>query len=97
MLFNSLAFLKFFPIVVAVYFVTPSRYRWFWLLAASYYFYMSWKPEYIILIIASTLVDYYSGLQMSKTADTARRKQFLILSLVTNLGLLFAFKPGFPI
>ena len=92
MLFNSFAFLKFFPIVVGIYFITPSRYRWFWLLAASYYFYMSWKPEYILLIIASTLVDYYSGLQMGKTADTARRKRFLILSLATNLGLLFAFK-----
>ena len=57
MLFNSIEFLIFFPIVVVIYFATPGRYRWAWLLGASYYFYMCWKPEYIILIVVSTLID----------------------------------------
>jgi len=45
MFFNSLQFLVFFPVVCALYFATPNRFRWVLLLAASYYFYMSWRPE----------------------------------------------------
>jgi D-alanyl-lipoteichoic acid acyltransferase DltB (MBOAT superfamily) len=62
------------------------------LLIASYYFYMSWKVEYAFLIIFSTLIDYISGLRMSKLPDKKSRRPWLILSLLTNLGLLFAFK-----
>lgn len=92
MLFNSLHYLLFFPAVVLIHFMLPQRFRWVFLLAASYYFYMCWKPEYIILIMASTLVDYYAALAMGRTDSRQKRKKFLILSLVTNLGLLFAFK-----
>ena len=70
----------------------PHKYRWILLLAASYYFYMSWKVEYIFLIILSTLIDYFSGLMMEKRPDKKSRLPFLILSLVSNLGLLFFFK-----
>ena len=92
MLFNSIEFLIFFPIVVALYFLTPYRYRWPLLLAASYYFYMCWKPEYLVLIVVSTLIDYGVGLQLGKTREKGKRRRYLLLSLTTNLGLLFAFK-----
>src|SRR3989338_2077528 len=92
MLFNSLQFLIFFPIVVSVYFVLPHRFRWFFLLCSSYYFYMCWKPEYVVLIMISTIIDYYAGLQMWKTTLRAKRKKYLILSLVSNFCILFAFK-----
>lgn len=92
MLFNSLSFLVFFPIVVITYFLSPNRYRWVWLLSASYYFYMCWKIEYIFLIIASTLIDYYCGIQMGKREEKSKRRPFLLLSLLGNLGLLFLFK-----
>lgn len=92
MLFNSLHFLVFFPIVVIVYFSLPHKWRWAMLLAASYYFYMCWKVQYVLLIVASTLVDYFAGIMMGRTAERARRRKFLILSLCSNLGLLFAFK-----
>jgi D-alanyl-lipoteichoic acid acyltransferase DltB (MBOAT superfamily) len=63
------------------------------LLAASYYFYMCWRAEYLILIIISTLIDYVSALQMGKhPLKSWARKKYLILSLVANLGLLFMFK-----
>ncbi len=62
------------------------------LLAASYYFYMCWKVEYIVLILASTAIDYYAGLRMGKMESKAKRKPYLILSLIVNLGLLFSFK-----
>jgi len=92
MLFNSISFLIFFPIVVVLYFLIPHKYRWIFLLAASYYFYMSWKPEYIILIIVSTLIDYFASLHMEKQKEKKKKKKFLILSLISNLGLLFTFK-----
>lgn len=92
MLFNSLHFLIFFPIVIGLYFSISHKYRWILLLITSYYFYMSWKPEYIILIMISTLIDYISGLQIHNSKSQQRKKAFLGLSLLTNLGLLFAFK-----
>jgi len=92
MLFNSLQYLAFFPVVVALYFSLPYRYRWILLLISSYYFYMCWKVEYILLILISTLVDYWAAIQMGKTKIKLKRRKFLIISLVCNLGLLFAFK-----
>jgi D-alanyl-lipoteichoic acid acyltransferase DltB (MBOAT superfamily) len=92
MLFNSLQFLIFFPIVVLLYFRIQAKNRWLLLLLASYYFYMCWKPEYAVLIAGSTAVDYFVGLRMAQIADKRKRRPYLALSLTTNLGLLFAFK-----
>lgn len=92
MLFNSLDFLIFLPIVVFVFFTLPHKYRWILLLFASYYFYMCWKAEYIFLILASTAVDYISGLKIHTSEKKSVKKLFLIFSLATNLGLLFFFK-----
>lgn len=75
-----------------LYFALPQKWRWILLLIASYYFYMCWKVEYIFLIIFSTLIDYWCSLQMGKRPDKAYRRKFLMISLFTNLGLLFSFK-----
>jgi D-alanyl-lipoteichoic acid acyltransferase DltB (MBOAT superfamily) len=50
MLFNSVDFMLFFPVVIGIYFIIPKRLRVFWLLVASYYFYMSWNVKYVVLI-----------------------------------------------
>ncbi|MGA2515448.1 MAG: MBOAT family O-acyltransferase [Thermodesulfobacteriota bacterium] len=92
MLFNSMRFLFFFIIVMGMYFAIPYRFRWILLLGASYYFYISWKPAYVILIIITTLITYYAGLRMAKIATKSKRKTVLILSLFFNLGCLFVFK-----
>ncbi|MEM9531455.1 MAG: MBOAT family O-acyltransferase [Pseudomonadota bacterium] len=92
MLFNSLEFLAFYSLVVAVYFALPHRGRLWLLLLASYYFYASWKVEYALLILTSTLVDYAAGLAMGAAGDRRRRRAWLLLSLTVNLGLLFVFK-----
>jgi D-alanyl-lipoteichoic acid acyltransferase DltB (MBOAT superfamily) len=92
MLFNSLQFGFFFPSVVVLYFVVPRRHQWILLLAASYYFYVSWKVAYLGLILASTLVDYFAGIQMGKHKSRGGRRPYLILSLLVNLGILFTFK-----
>jgi len=92
MLFNSLDFLIFFPIVVVIYFAVPHRFRWVLLLIASYYFYMSWRIEYALLLVASTLIDYFAGIRMERCLQKAQKRKYLIFSLVGNLGLLFTFK-----
>ncbi|MBW8049758.1 MAG: MBOAT family protein [Cytophagales bacterium] len=92
MLFNSLQFLIFLPAVIIIYFSIPYKWRWLLLLIASYYFYMCWKVEYIILIIISTLIDFYAGIQMGKIKEKHKRRKYLYVSLLTNLGLLFGFK-----
>ncbi len=92
MLFNSRDFLIFFPIVVFLYFKAKPLHRNLLLLAASYYFYMCWKPAYIILIVTSTLVDYICAQMMDKTDNKRVRRSYLIISIVCNLGLLFTFK-----
>ena len=90
MLFNSLQFLVFFPVVFLLYWALPHRGRKYFLLAASYYFYMCWKPEFIVLILYSTAVDYFCALGMERRAE--QKKLFLAVSLTMNLGLLFFFK-----
>ena len=90
MLFNSLPFLIFFPCVFVLYYALPFRLRKYMLLIASYYFYMCWKPEFIVLILFSTLVDYFCGLGMVRYPG--RKKWLLAVSLAMNLGLLFFFK-----
>lgn len=91
LIFNSVGFLIFFPAVAALYFIIRHKYRWILLLISSYYFYMSWKPEYIILIAVSTLVSYISAINISNS-KAKKKIFFLCLSIFTNIGLLFAFK-----
>lgn len=62
------------------------------LLLGSYYFYLSYKPEYIIIIIINTIVNYVCALQINKTNSKAKKKLYLISSLFASLGLLFFFK-----
>ena len=92
MLFNSLHFLVFFPLVVGLYFGLPPRWRGALLLLASYYFYMSWRAAYALLLLATTLLDYYSGYRMGRLPTKAQRRPWLYLSLASNLGTLFVFK-----
>ena len=92
MLFNSLEFLIFFPVVAAVFFLLPHRFRGLFLLLASYYFYMCWRVEYVLVIIFLTCIDYWAGIKMADCKDSNLRRTFLIVSLGANLGLLFSFK-----
>jgi alginate O-acetyltransferase complex protein AlgI len=91
-IFNSLAFFVFFPIVVAAYFITPLRARWIVLLLASWFFYAWWRPEYIVLLLVSTTVDYTVGRLLGREERPSRRKLYLGASLAVNLGMLFFFK-----
>ena len=88
MLFNSVDFLLFFPLVTAIYFLLPHRARWVWLLITSYYFYMCWNAKYALLIALSTLITYASGLLI----HWRRKKLWVFLSFASNLAILFFFK-----
>jgi len=92
MLFNSLHYLIFLPIVVSLYYLLPHRWRWLLLLVASYYFYMCWKPEYAILLLISTGVAYTAGLGISRTEDPRTKKALLWCCITILLGILFTFK-----
>ena len=61
MLFNTLQYLIFLPIVVLIYYFLPKKVRYIWLLIVSYYFYMQWNPLYIILLFSCTLLTYLCG------------------------------------
>jgi len=95
MLFNSIAFLLFFPVVCALYFAIPSAWlkaRNVLLLVASYYFYMNWEPAYALLLLTSTAVTYLSALGIDKSAERRKKKWCLAGSLALNLSILFLFK-----
>lgn len=92
MVFNSLAYLAFFPLFVGVYFLIPPQYRWIAVLIGSYFFYMSWKPVYGLLLFSTTLLDWLLALWMSRAKTVAARTAILTASLTANLGVLFFFK-----
>lgn len=91
MTFDSPVFLIFLPLVVLIQWWLPHKWRKYWLLAASYFFYMYWNPALIVLLLFSTVVDYCCGRGM-EAAEGNRRKALLLVSIFVNLGLLFSFK-----
>jgi D-alanyl-lipoteichoic acid acyltransferase DltB (MBOAT superfamily) len=92
MLFNSFAFFVFFPLVSAAYFLLPHRMRWLLLLVASYMFYMWWRPEYAVLLLISTVVDFTAARRIHDSTDQRVRIRWLRLSILVNLGMLACFK-----
>ena len=95
MQFNSPQFLIFFPIVLVLYYVLPKKLRTVWLLAASYYFYMSWNPKYSLLIGASTVITWSCGLLIEKyrLAGLKNRMKYVVAAgIVSNLSILALFK-----
>ena len=90
MLFSSISYFIFFPVILALYWTAPVRARRAILLVASYVFYMSWIPIYGLLIFLLTVVNYFTGLLI----DSFRRqgKALLVLGLIINLGTLCFFK-----
>ncbi len=92
MLFNSIEFLLFFPVVTAFFFLLPHKYRWLLLLLASCFFYMFFKPEYILILIVTIVIDYFAGILLEDEHDKRKKKRYLTLSLVANIGVLAIFK-----
>ena len=94
MLFNSLEFVLFLPIVFGLYWMLKGRreVQNLLILVSSYFFYGCWDKRFLSLIVISTLVDYFVGIAIHKSDSTQKRKWLLSLSLLINLGFLFTFK-----
>lgn len=100
MLFNSLEFLIFFPVVCLIYFILPHKCRYIWLLMASYFFYMNWNAKYAFLLFASTLITYISGRLIEKANNSEnegirirhKKNRLVAISFAANLSILFFFK-----
>ncbi len=90
--FNSLYFLLFLAIVLLLYWVLPHKFRWVLLLAASYWFYMSWNAWLVFLILGVTVVTYGAGLLLGRTEKKGLRRLWLVLTAVLCLGVLAVFK-----
>jgi D-alanyl-lipoteichoic acid acyltransferase DltB (MBOAT superfamily) len=92
MLFNSLHFLLFFPVVCLLYWVLPQKFRNGLLLLAGYYFYISYKPIFAVLLLFSTVTTWLSGIYIAKSTTVRTKKIILITTLIANLLILFVFK-----
>lgn len=93
MLFNSLEFLIFLPIVFILFWIFPKKYRWLVLLIASYCFYMWWNWKLVFLILFTTIISYLCGILVKKYNSNIKLKRItLIISLVLCFGVLIFFK-----
>ena len=96
MIFNSVSYLLFFPIVTILYFAFPKKLRNAWLLIASYFFYMNWNAAYGLLLLGSTVITYLCSLLVEwakeKKQSVRLAKAAMAASFLLNLGLLFYFK-----
>ena len=96
MVFSSLTFMfLFLPIVLAVYYISPKKLKNLFILISGLIFYAWGEPLYVLVMIASTMIDYTAGLLIHKfDSNKAVRTICLIVSLLMNLGLLGVFKYG---
>ena len=94
MQFTTFEFAVFFPVVVLCFYMLPKKARSFWLLLASYYFYMGWNPKYALLILASTIITYICARLLDYFEESKKipRKLVLVSGLVLNLAILIFFK-----
>lgn len=104
MLFNSIQYVIFLPLVIMIYFILPSKFRWLFLLVASYFFYMCWSVTYALLIAVSTLITFITGIyisnqntlheleQIDKATCIKRKKILVAISFISNLSILAFFK-----
>lgn len=92
MLFNSFAFAVFFVVVTVIYFLLAHKYRYIWLLVASCFFYMYFKPEFILILALTIVIDYYAGILIEQEKDKKKKKRYLMMSLFANIGILAVFK-----
>lgn len=90
MLFNSVQYWIFLPVVWLLYFSMPFRFRWIWMLLASYFFYGFWKIEFAGLMALTSVIDWQCGMRVAP--GKAWRKFWLWFSILSNVAMLFMFK-----
>ena len=97
MLFNSMTFAVFLLTVFILYHIVPVRFRWVFLLAASYAFYMNLHAAYGLLLLFSTMLTYFLALELEKTPAQTKRKLCLLGGVLPLVAVLLLFKLGAPV
>lgn len=93
MIFNSVDFILFFPVVYLLYLRIDHKKQNILLLIASYFFYGYWDYRFLSLLALSTVIDYYASLGIEANSENPKkRKYYLYLSIFSNLGILGFFK-----
>ena len=89
--FDSIPFVIFFVVIFFTYFVVPGKWQKWLLLASSCYFYLAFIPQYILILFFLITIDYFLGTAIERSEGGAR-KNYLLFSIVANIGTLFFFK-----
>lgn len=100
MVFNSIDFFLFFPIVVLIYYTIPTKFRYIWLLVISYFYYCSWDIKYIFYLVPITFITYLSGIAIDfanqgvflSSHKNIVKKSILVINVVMVIGLLCVLK-----
>ena len=92
MIFNSLAFAVFFPVVFLLYWAVHQKYRWIFLLLSSYYFYMSWNAKYAVILLLITGTTYFCARMIEQTIEKRRKQLWMWLGVSSSFVVLFFFK-----
>lgn len=92
MLFNSMAFAIFLPIIFILYWICPAKYRYLFLLAVSYYFYMCLDVKYVFFLLFTTLVSYFLARALPSAKTAASKKGLLVCGILALTGVLFLLK-----
>ncbi len=90
MIFNSFSFIVFFAVVTTLYFLLGQKFKMYMLLIASCVFYMFFIPKYILILFLTIVIDYFAGIYIHKSLK--HKKSLLIISIISNIGILFFFK-----
>jgi alginate O-acetyltransferase complex protein AlgI len=90
--FHSIQFFVFFIVVTLAYFSLSWKGRWILLLTASCYFYMVFKPVFILILFGTIIIDYFAGIWIAQAKGQKNKKILLIISLISNIGILAFFK-----
>ncbi len=92
MIFNSVTYLVFLTLAVCLFWMLPTRSRLWLIFLSSLIFYGFWRPEFILLILFSASIDFIAAQKIDQYENQARRRGWLVFSLICNLALLFYFK-----
>lgn len=92
MIFNSIPFIIFFPLVALIYYLIPNKVRYVWLLVASFFFYFCQSTSFVTLLIISIFITYAAGLVLGRIDTAAAKNATVAVAVVLNLGILLVFK-----
>lgn len=93
MVFSSIFFLYYFlPIVIILYFIVPFKFKNSILFLSSMFFYFYGEPKYTLLLLLSSFINYSSALAIGKSINIKVKKNYLIIALIINLGILLYYK-----